>query len=67
MLYFICWNGKNYRITSEIQGDVVQILCSQEEADRVLKMYAEEGYGRNLGYSKVLNSYLDSMIPEKMK
>ena len=46
MLYFICWNGKNYRITSEIQGDVVQILCSQEEADRVLKMYAEEGYGK---------------------
>ena len=67
MLYFICWNGKNYRITSEIQGDVVQILCSQEEADRVLKMYVEEGYGRNLGYSKVLNSYLDSMIPEKIK
>ena len=67
MLYFICWNGKNYSINTEIQNEVVQILCSQEEADRVLKMYVEEGYGRNLGYSKVLNSYLDSMIPEKMK
>tara|TARA_B100000749_G_C18289155_1_gene407682 strand:- start:514 stop:717 length:204 start_codon:yes stop_codon:yes gene_type:complete len=67
MLYFICWNGKNYSINTEIQNEVVQILCSQEEADRVLKMYVEEGYGRNLGYSKVLNSYLDSMIPEKIK
>ena len=67
MLYFICWDGKNYSITTEIQNEVVQILCSQNEADRVLKMYVEEGYGRNLGYSKVLNNYLDSMIPEKMK
>lgn len=67
MLYFICWDGKEYRITSEIQNEVVQILCSQEEANRVLKMYKEEGYGRNLGYSKVLNNYLDSMIPEKIK
>ena len=46
MLYFICWNGKNYSINTEIQNEVVQILCSQEEADRVLKMYAEEGYGK---------------------
>ena len=67
MLYFICWDGKEYKITSEIEGEMVQILCSQNEADRVLKMYVEEGYGRNLGYSKVLNNYLDSMIPEKIK
>ena len=67
MLYFICWNGKNYRITSEIQDEVIQVLCSQEEANRVLKMYVEEGYGMNRGYSKVLNSYLDTMIPEKRK
>jgi len=67
MLHFICWDGKEYSITTEIQNEVVQILCSRNEADRVLKMYVEEGYGRNLGYSKVLNNYLDSMIPEKMK
>ena len=66
MLYFICWNGKNYRITSEIQDEVIQVLCSQEEANRVLKMYVEEGYGMNRGYSRALNSYLDTMIPEKI-
>ena len=44
MLYYICWDGQEYRITSEIQNEVVQILCSQEEANRVLKMYKEEGY-----------------------
>ena len=67
MLYLLCWNGEEYKITSEIEGELVQMLCSKEEADRVLKMYVEEGYGRNLGYSKTLDSYLDSMIPEKMK
>ena len=66
MLYFICWNGKNYRITSEIQDEVIQVLCSQEEANRVLKMYVEEGYGKDRGYSRALNSYLDTMIPEKI-
>ena len=66
MLYFICWDGKNYRITSEIQDEVIQVLCSQEEANRVLKMYVEEGYGMNRGYSRALNSYLDTMIPEKI-
>ena len=67
MLYFICWNGKDYRITSEVEDGVIQVLCSQEEANRVLKLYVEEGYGRGRGYLKVLNSYIDSMIPEKMK
>ena len=67
MLYFICWDGKDYRITSEVEDGVIQVLCSKEEADRVLKMYVEEGYGMNRGYSKVLNSYLDTMIPEKRK
>jgi len=46
MLYFICWDGKDYRITTEIQNEVVQILCSQEETNRVHKMYVEEGYGK---------------------
>ena len=67
MLYLLCWNGEEYKITSEIEGELVQMLCSKEEADRVLKMYVEEGYGKDRGYSKVLNSYLDSMIPEKIK
>tara|TARA_B100000745_G_scaffold246247_1_gene168276 strand:+ start:331 stop:534 length:204 start_codon:yes stop_codon:yes gene_type:complete len=67
MLYLLCWNGEEYKITSEIEGELVQMLCSKEEADRVLKMYVEEGYGMNRGYSKVLNSYLDTMIPEKRK
>ena len=46
MLYFICWDGKDYRITSEVEDGVIQVLCSQEEANRVLKMYVEEGYGK---------------------
>ena len=66
MLYLLCWNGKEYKITSEIEGELVQVLCSKEEADRVLKMYVEEGYGKDRGYSRVLNSYLDTMIPEKI-
>ena len=49
MIYFLCWDGKDYRITSEIQegkySEVVQILCNQDEAERALRMYAEEGYG----------------------
>ena len=46
MLYLLCWNGEEYKITSEIEGELVQMLCSKEEADRVLKMYVEEGYGK---------------------
>ena len=49
MIYFLCWDGKDYRITSKVQdeeySEVIQILCSQDEAERVLRMYAEEGYG----------------------
>ena len=46
MIYFLCWDGKEYKITSEIQDEVVQILCSQDEAERVLRMYVEKGYGK---------------------
>ena len=66
MIYLLCWNGKEYKINSEIEGELVQVLCSKEEADRVLKMYVEEGYGKDRGYSRALNSYLDTMIPEKI-
>ena len=45
MIYFLCWDGKDYRITSKVQDEVVQILCNQDEAERALRMYAEEGYG----------------------
>ena len=63
MLYLLCWNGEEYKLTSEIEGELVQMLCCKEEADRVLKRYVEEGYGKDRGYSKALNSYLDSMRP----
>ena len=45
MIYFLCWDGKDYRITSKVQDEVVQILCNQDDAKRALRMYAEEGYG----------------------
>ena len=46
MIYFLCWDGKDYRITSKVQDEVVQILCNKYEAERALKMYAKEGYGK---------------------
>ena len=50
MIHFLCWDGKDYRITSKVQdeeySEVVQILCSKYEAEKALRMYAEEGYGK---------------------
>ena len=50
MIHFLCWDGKNYRITSKVQegkySEVIQILCNKDEAERALRMYVEEGYGK---------------------
>ena len=36
MIYFLCWDGKDYRITSKVQegkySEVIQILCNKDEA-----------------------------------
>ena len=52
MIYFLCWDGTDYgyRITSKVPdeeySEVIQILCNKDEAERALRMYAEEGYGK---------------------